>query len=264
MRLSLASRILLVALTAIFVAGCISRIDEEGSPCPCGPGWSCCEVDSVGVCIREGEMCLNEDQKFLLSLEGTWVGTADEAPTASGSRRIEIEISLSHGGEPSLEGLNGTLKFGEDVESPVVDPDDPGLDVYNEDTLLDGFVFDIINPDIVDSRLLIEFKPASQWIGFCEAQTVLYFTEPNVYTCVPSWPNQCVDHICTFENPEGGEVQVKESKVDLCFIVCRCDETSCTLDESGHANQRLDLTVDIDNGIMLGTGDVGTIEAVRQ
>lgn len=254
---SLAIRALV--LSALLVAGCISNIDEQDSLCPCGPGWKCCK----DICIREGEMCL-EDQSFLLALEGTWIGTADDAPTVSGSNRIEIEISLSPGGEPSLEGLSGTLRFGEDVGPPVVDPDDPGLDVYRSDSLLDGFVFDILNPDIVDNRLLIEFKPVSQWVGFCEAQTVLYPILADVYRCIPPWPNQCIDYMCTYENPNGGEVYIKESKKELCRLVCACEETSCTLDESGYPNQHLDLTVDIDHGLMLGSGDLGTVEAVRQ
>jgi len=253
----------LICVWILLVSGCVSNLSEDGGPCPCGPGWECCNVDYT--CIREGEMCLTEIQNFLLSLQGTWIGTADEAPTASGSKRMEMEIFLQPGGEPSLGGLSGALRFGEDVEPPVVDPDDPGLDIYYENSLLDGYIFDILNPAIVNNRLLIEFKHVSQWVGFCEAQTVLYLTGQDAYSCAPPWPNDCdMDHNCIFENPEGGEVQMKESKINICFLLCICDEYSCTLRENEYSNQRLDLTVDIDNGIMHGIGSVGRIDAVRQ
>ena len=93
---------------------------------------------------------------------------------------------------------------------------------------------------------------------------MIYPSGPEVYSCIPTWPGPCTSFVCTLENPEGGEIQVKISKMDLCTHVCRCDEFSCTIHENEHVNQRMDLTVDIDNGLMLGTGDLGRIEAVRQ
>jgi hypothetical protein len=247
---------------AMLSAGCISGIGEEGSPCPCGPGWKCCNVDDV--CVREGDMCLTEEQNLLLALEGTWVGTADDANTASGSKRIEIRISLPPGGASSFNDISGTIRFGMDVGPPVVDPDDPGLDVYNEDSLLDGFVFDILKPAFVNGRMLLEYKPVSQWVDFCNAQSVLYLAGPDAYCCAPPWPGQCIDHICTFENPEGGELQMKESKKEVCFSLCVCDEFSCILREKFYSNRHMDLTIDVDDGLMLGTGDDGTVQAVRQ
>ena len=88
------------------LAGCVSNLSEDGGPCPCGPGWKCCEVD--GVCIREGEMCLTKDQKLLVALEGTWIGTASEASTMSGSKRIVMEMTLPETGEPAQRSEGGT------------------------------------------------------------------------------------------------------------------------------------------------------------
>jgi len=257
----------------LFLAsGCVSNISEEGGPCPCGPGWTCCEED--GVCIREGEMCLTGFQKLLLALEGTWIGTADEAGTMSGSKRIVMEMTLPATGEPTLEGLTGGIMFGEGPDTRPADPDYPRIDEFhNKEDIRDGFMFTFLNMAFLNGRLLADFHIYEQWKEFCEAQTDIYHMAADLYTCNPygeGWwdvggEGPDGEEGIIYHGPNGEEIFVTYEKEELCSFVCVCDSSGCTVDISqGPASGNFDLSVDIEKGIILGTSNEGRIEAVKQ
>ena len=259
----------------LLISGCVSNLSEDGGPCPCGPGWKCCGPNEVdGFCIRQGDMCLTDDQKLLLALKGTWIGTAAEARTMRGTKRIVMEMYLPATGEPTLEGLTGGIWFGDEIDTRPVDPEFPRIDEgrsYWE--IRDGFKFTLLNMDLLYVRLLAEFDIYEQWKEFCEAQTEVYSTGGDAYTCTPSgagwWseegegPNG--EQGTLHHGPNGEEVFLSLGKKELCDSVCVCDSFGCT-EEIGQATPegQLDLAVDVDSGVIIGTGSEGSIEAIKQ
>jgi hypothetical protein len=227
-------------------------------------------LGSCGEGVDDGQE-LTDAQKFLLALKGTWVGTADSAETASGTDRIVFEMILPSDGKPSLEGLTGYVWFGEELDTSPVNPDDPGVawgDVYF--VLREGYRFELQDMAIVSDRLFAKFSVHSQWAEFCEAQTEVYERHAGsqgiVYHCVPDWGTSSDenDENCIMWGPNGEEWPYKCSTIELCQDVCDCDSQSCTIDESDGPSHELDINVDIENGVMLGTGSLGRIEAVKQ
>jgi hypothetical protein len=230
----------------------------------------------LGACgsgVDEGDN-LTAEQKFLLALEGTWVGTADGASTMSGSKRVVFEMALPDDSTPTLEGLSGKIWFGDEIDTSEVDPDFPRIaDGAHGGYLRDGFRFDLVNMAIVKDRLLTEFMKEEQWIEFCEAQTMIFEIPPgpDAYSCLPSFGGDCGnvgpngEEGCIHIPPEGEEIFISWDKHELCRDVCSCDVTSCMVDMSRITNgEKLDITVDIENGVMLGTGGLDRIEAVKQ
>lgn len=241
-------RPIMVVLLPIILGSCGSGVDEGGN--------------------------LTSEQKLLLALKGTWVGTADGAATMSGSKRVVFEMSLPDDDTPTLEGLTGKIWFGDEIDTSEVDPDFPRIkDGYHEHWLRDGFRFSLVNMAIVKNRLLAEFMTEEQWIEFCEAQTVTFEIPPGSgsYSCLPSSGGDCGavgpngEEGCIFTLPEGGEMFISLGKEQLCISTCSCDAATCTVDMSNIRNgEKLDITVDIENGVMLGTGGLDRIEAVKQ
>lgn len=215
------------------------------------------------------DMNLTEQQKFLAELEGTWVGTAEHAWTVSGSRAIEFQMDLPEDGLPALEGLTGTVRFGGSYTPVEIDPDDPQIELSNDyRQLRDGYPFEMVDISLVGNRLLASFQFHRQWKEFCEAQTEIYEGEEGVYySCGPQPPNwECPlysgDPYKTCEGPNGEEVTMLTVKIDVCNWACECDASSCTSNHGG--GTEMDITVDTRNGAMLGVGDLGRIEAVKQ
>ncbi len=271
--------LLRLALPAFFLAlttaiGCVETIDEYGSPCPCGPGWKCCTYQNV--CVKKGATCLTEDQSLLVALDGTWIGTASEAhtQTMSGTNRIVMEMTLPANGEPALDGLSGSIWFGEELDTTPADPDFPRItDGYNYLNIRDGFKFTLLNMAILEGRLLAEFEIEEQWKEFCEAQTKTYNVGDDLYLCLSTgndwWseegegPNGEPGMI--FHGPDGEEEFVSIGKCQLCKSVCECDITGCTVNiYQGTHGGKLDLTVNIDSGEIIGDSSVGHIEATKQ
>jgi len=219
-------------------------------------------------------MCLNAEQKLLVALEGTWIGTASDAHTMSGTNRIVMEMALPPTDEPTLEGLTGTIWFGEKLDTSSVDPEYPRIDEgYSNVDIRDGFVFTLRDMDLLEGRLLGEFDIFEQWREFCEAQTVTYNISGNLYSCIPNvafwWsepgegPNGEPGVI--YHGPDGEEVFISNGKEELCAIVCACDLSGCTQGIGDNTPYgQLDLTVDIGSGVMIGTGSEGSIEATKQ
>jgi hypothetical protein len=258
------------SLAAAMGAGCVSNIDEEGSPCPCGPGWKCCD----DVCIKKEAMCLNDAQKLLVALEGTWIGTVSEAHTMSGTNRVVLEMTLPADGEPALDGLTGDIRFGEELDKTPADPEFPRIeDGYTYLDIRDGFRFTLLNMAILEGRLLAEFETAEQWKEFCEAQTKTYSVEDELYLCLPgetSWwkeegegPNG--EQGMIFHGPNGEEEFLSIGKCQLCENVCECDSSGCSVDIDNATHKgKLDLTVNPETGLMIGDGSEGHIEATKQ
>jgi hypothetical protein len=230
----------------------------------------------LGACgsgVDEGDN-LTDEQKLLVALNGIWVGTADGASTMSGSKRVVFEMALPDDSTPTLEGLSGKIWFGDAIDTSEVDPDFPRIaDGAHDGFLRDGFRFSLVNMAIVKDRLLTEFMKEEQWIEFCEAQTMIFEIPPgpDAYSCLPSWGGDCGsvgpngEDGCIITLPEGGEIFISDGKHEICRDVCLCDATSCTVDMNRISNgEKLDITVDIDNGVLLGTGGLDRIEAVKQ
>jgi len=227
---------------------------------------------ACGSGVDDGDS-LTSEQALLQALDGTWIGTADEASTMSGSKRVVFEMSLPDDGKPSLDGLSGKMWFGDEIDTSEVDPDFPRMsDGAHEHYLRDGFRFTLMNMAIVKNRLLAEFISEEQWIEFCEAQTMIFEIPPgpDAYSCLPSWGGDCGnvgpngEDGCIFTLPEGGEIFICWGKEQLCISTCVCDEISCTADISRFNGEEMDITVDIENGVMIGTGGIGRIEAMKQ
>ena len=105
-------------------------------------------------------------------------------------------------------------------------------------------------------------------IKFCEAQIEIYDNGDGVYHCMPGGIGWSVesggDGVSLLKGPEGQEVLMLETKVSLCQDICTCNATSCYVDLDAHPGIELDIAVDIEHGLMLGTGGVGRIEALKQ
>ena len=222
----------------------------------------------LGACgsgIDEGDD-LTDEQKMMVALEGTWIGTADSFTTISGTDRIVIEMSLPSDGKPRLEGLSGTIWVGDELDTSEVDPDDPGLEhAYIDNRLREGCRFELMNIAIVSARILMEFQSDTQWTEFCEAQTEIYHWSESNYSCTPYWWETHCDGsgICVIKPPGEEDISVTRGKIDLCERICDCDATSCTVEQLEKGDYELDITVDIENGVMLGEG-LGRIEAIKQ
>ena len=68
-----------------------------------------------------------------------------------------------------------------------------------------------------------------------------------------------------YHGPNGEEVFMSWDKVHLCEDVCSCNYSGCTVDiNQGPYNGNLDLSIDVDSGILIGTGSEGRVEAVKQ
>jgi len=207
-----------------------------------------------------------DEERFLLAIEGTWIGTAEFARTISGSTSVVIRLTLPNNDEPALEGLNGTIQFGEENNTSPVDPNNPGIGGEDYDVFRDGYIFDLLDMAIVANRLLARFFPVTQWLDFCEAQTDLFQWDSGMYSCAPDWPCDCygIEEPCRFTGPSGEEIYMNQGKIALCRHVCRCESTGCTVNINEHGvGVELDFAVDTENGVMLGTG-LGRIEAIRQ
>jgi len=224
--------------------------------------------------MRVGDMCLTNFQKLLLALKGTWIGTASSPHTMSDTKRIVFEMTLPVNNEPTLEGLTGGIWFGDELDTTPADPDHPKIDEFrNYSFLRDGFVFTLLNMAILDGRLLADFHAMEQWKEFCEVQTEIYHVASYLYTCIPygeGWSNvggegpDGEDGII-YSGPNGEEIFVSYDKQELCSSVCTCISSGCTVDISeGPYSGNFDLSVDVDNGIMIGTSSEGRIEAFKQ
>jgi len=229
----------------------------------------------VGISILVvgcGSDGMTEQERFLKLLEGTWVGTAEDVLTVEGSNRINMNLALPADGKPALAGLTGTIWFGERSSPPEVNPDDPGVGDYAYFQLwIDGFSFELVDMAIVDNRLMAGFNRMNQWGPFCEAQTEIYTWEnsPGYYSCLPDGGASCGplgpngEECCVFEGLDGEDIFITPGKMELCMQTCRCEVDGCALaEEESRAVVELDLTVDVENGLMLGDG-LGRIEAVR-
>ncbi len=229
-----------------------------------------CSMFLLAGCGSGSDSGLTEEQKFLLALRGTWIGTADEVHVLSASNRVVMDMTLPEDGGPALEGLTGDIWFGEEIGASECDPDDPELEHQRYDFFRDGYVFELTDMAIVKNRLMAKFVYLIQWKECCEAITQIYSHDNGFYHCMPTWGGDCGsvgpngEEGCMLQGPDGETVFMSSSRMDLCMNLCSCDATSCTIEQSmTERGVELDLTVDIENGVMLGTG-LGRIEAVKQ
>lgn len=231
-----------------------------------------------GACgngVDEGGI-FTEEQKLLIALEGTWVGMTDEAVTFSSDQSVVLNMTLPGDGKPRLEGLAGTIRLGGEIDNTQVDPDIPNYPLSNWYAIRDGFIFDLQEMAIVSNRLIAEFEAMMQWSDFCEAQAIVYDNGGGFYRCIPGgqdWSGDCGPtkgpdggEGCIYTGPNSEEVIVGQTKIDLCMFVCSCDADGCTVDAETveHGHNELDIAVDIDDGVMLGTGSLGRLEATKQ
>lgn len=226
----------------------------------------------LGACgngVDDGDN-LTSEQKLLQALDGTWIGTADGASTMSGSKRVVFTMTLPADERPSLEGLTGTIWFGEEIDTSQCDPKNPPIVDGRVDFIRDGYVFELINMAIVKNRLMAGFNQVLQWSDCCEAITDIYENESNSYFCMPTWGGDCGplgpqgEEGCILEGPNGESVFMSDGEMALCMNACECNESSCYVYFNPlSSGVELDITVDIANGVMLGEG-LGRIEAMKQ
>ena len=263
------SKYIFPLICILLFAACIQELSLEGRPCPCAAGWKCC---SDNICIPVHTECNNdftEEQKFLLALEGNWVGSAEDVRTKSGSTDMRMVITLPQDGEPSLDGLVGTIVFGQDVEAGTCDPDDPPGDT-DFDSIRDGYWFELMDIAIVNDRLLAAVKTGEQWTECCQAIDDIFECIVDgiytIYSCdpCPGWdPEPGDEGYYLYTGPNGEEFLMSGKRQGMCMaeMICRCDQFSCDISGGGKIYD-LDITVDIDNGVMAGTG-LGRIEAIK-
>ena len=66
------------------------------------------------------------------------------------------------------------------------------------------------------------------------------------------------------EGPNGESVFMSSNEMALCMNACDCNESGCyVIFNPQNAGVELDLTVDMEKGVMIGEG-LGRIEAVKQ
>lgn len=213
---------------------------------------------------------LTEEQKFLVALDGTWVGTVEDANVMSGSKRVVMEMTLPDDGEPRLEGLTGSIWFGEAIDKTPCDPKNPPIEDERTDFIRDGHVFELLDMAIVKDRLMARFHQVLQWSDCCEAIDTIYEHNPSSYHCMPTWGGDCGaigpegQEGCLLEGPNGESVFMSSGEMALCMNTCECGQNGCYVHYNPlHRGVELDITVDIQNGVMLGEG-LGRIEAMKQ
>jgi len=256
------SRLLgVMALVIVIGAGCANRVQTDGTPCPCAPGWDCDKSGGEpGVCVKasqSGDVTVHptdgaptdgaptdglpwyaqdapSDAITAALFIGTWKGYVENYTFASGSDTVLVV--LSPGVQPGT--LSGHVAFGNGAPPATFDPEEGYPPNGSKTFMQEGFQFHVMEVVVTGSRLRFKLAHREQWKAWCKAQTS-YADEsnPGIFACVHNWAfnptGSDAGTDCYQTNPQTSEqVKVDCGKYELCRYgsgVCSCDASGCTV-----------------------------------
>jgi hypothetical protein len=278
----------LVLLVVVFgTLGCIERVSVEQRPCPCEPGWQCCQ----GVCIQAAAVCAVEDagsQTDVLVRDGAavypdgglpyractqlpptqptgstvavWTGYLDNAVAGGGD---EVTMTLMEDGSGAQ---TGTVVFGSGAPPPAPTsseecypaPIGEWQDISPmERGPIAGYVYPISWSMDSTIRLQAAFPWNVPWTDWCACQVPVEVVPGTNYgwSCLPNVriTQPAGSATCSIEDESAGALDGAAfpcCKMTLCTHspVCTCSETACAVIAGDSANLSLDVNGDRADG----------------
>jgi hypothetical protein len=188
----------------------------------------------IAGCASDPEVDIGDGRtgEQLRDYAAAWEGYAEAHTFSDGSDRVRL--TLDEDGE-------GTLEIG-DSPALTVDPDHPQA----ASDLVPGFAYTVRFAEVESKRLRFRFDPHESLAGWCAVQTPsLFFSDPEVWACLPNGTTSSAGKGNCFLTPDGEEERPVDCQaIYICGSgICACTEQSCAIPELSE-EQALDYAVD--------------------